>query len=40
MDGVAENLSSGIIELSMARNTSEYTLSPISMPSLFGGVFK
>lgn len=34
MDGVGESFSSGISELSIVRETSEYTLSPIRMPSL------
>lgn len=40
MDGVAPSLSSPTIELSMARNTCEYTLSPIRMPSVFCGAFR
>lgn len=35
IDGVGESLSSGISELSIVRDTSEYTLSPIRIPSLF-----
>lgn len=35
IDGVGESLSSGMSELSIVRYTSEYTLSPMRMPSLF-----